>query len=157
MTIEPITVPDAVKQLLGIVARLHAAFRHKAFTLDGRLVGDLGEVFVEERYELVLLEGLQKHYDAKTPDGRHVQIKATMKENVTFPVDHTPDYYLAVKILRDGSLEEVFNGPGPIARELIQRRRATKTNLHSISISALKKQQSKVRDAEKIPLRVTST
>lgn len=41
---DPITIPEAVKQLLGIVQRLHAAFPHKAFTLDGRLVGDLGEV-----------------------------------------------------------------------------------------------------------------
>lgn len=155
MTIQPITVPEAVKQLLGIVGRLHETFPHKAFTLDGRLVGDLGEVLVEQMYELSLLEGLQKHYDAKTPDGKHVQIKATMKLNVTFPVDHTPDYYLAVKIHSDGGIEEIFNGPGPIARELIMGRRGTKTNLHSISISALKKQQIKVKESEKISKRAT--
>ncbi len=150
MTIEPISVPDAIKQLLGIVGRLHVAFPQKAFTLDGRLVGDLGEVLVEQMYELALLEGLQKHYDAKTPEGRHVQIKATMKANVTFPVDHTPDYYLAVKIHSDGSIEEIFNGPGIIARDLIKGRKDTKTNLHSISIGALQRQQSKVQDVDRI-------
>lgn len=155
MTTEPITVPEAVKQLLGIVGRLHEAFPHKAFTLDGRLVGDLGEVLVEQVYELKLLDGLQKHYDAKTPDGKHVQIKATMKANVTFPVDHTPDYYLAVKVHSNGCIEEIFNGPGLIARELVRGRKDTKTNLHSISISALQKQQGKVKDTDKIPRRAT--
>lgn len=150
---DPITIPDAVKQLLGIVQRLHRAFPHKAFTLDGRLVGDLGEVLVEQVYDLTLLEGLQKHYDAKTPDGKHVQIKATMKANVTFPVDHTPDYYLAVKIHPDGRLEEIFNGPGSIVRALIKGRKATKTNLHSISIGALGKVQGDVAATEKISLR----
>ncbi|MBQ0960587.1 hypothetical protein KAK06_16655 [Ideonella sp. 4Y11] len=150
---DPITIPEAVKQLLGIVQRLHRAFPHKAFTLDGRLVGDLGEVLVEQMYDLTLLEGLQKHYDAKTPDGKHVQIKATMKANVTFPVDHTPDYYLAVKIHPDGRLEEIFNGPGSIVREQIKGRKATKTNLHSISIGALRKVQGEVKATEKISLR----
>jgi hypothetical protein len=153
MTTDPITVPEAVKELLGIVGRLHATFKHKAFTLDGRLVGDLGEVLVEQTYELTLLDGLQKHYDAKTPDGKHVQIKATMKTNVTFPVDHTPDHYLAVKINADGCIDEVFNGPGAIARELVKDRKDTKTNLHSISIRALQKQQGKVKDSERIPRR----
>jgi hypothetical protein len=156
MTTDTISIPEAVKQLLDIVNRLHAAFPHKAFTLDGRLVGDLGEILVEQMYALKLLDGLQKHYDAKTADGKYVQIKATMKANVTFPVDHTPDYYLAVKIHADGSIEEIFNGPGPIARELIKDRKDTKTNLHSISISALKKQQSKVKDIDKISRRTTA-
>jgi hypothetical protein len=157
MTTNPITVPEAVKQLLGIVGRLHAAFQHKAFTLDGRLVGDLGEVLVEQVYQLTLLDGLQKHYDAKTPDGKHVQIKATMKANVTFPVDHTPDYYLAVKISPEGYIEEIFNGPGAIARELVKDRKDTKTNLHSISIRALQKQQGKVKSTDRIPKRAPQT
>lgn len=149
----PITVPEAVQQLLGIVQRLHQAFPHKAFTLDGRLVGDLGEVLVEQVYDLTLLEGLQKHYDAKTSDGRQVQIKATMKANVTFPVDHTPDHYLAVKIHPDGSIEEIFNGPGSMVRELIKGRKNTKTNLHSIAIGALQKLQGQVTESQKVLLR----
>lgn len=106
-------------------------------------------------YELTLLEGLQKHYDAKTSDGKHVQIKATMKANVTFPVDHTPDYYLAVKIHSDGRIEEIFNGPGPIVRELIKGRKDTKTNLHSLSISALQKLQVQVKVTDKIARRAS--
>ena len=74
-----ITIPIAVKQLLHIVNQLQNAYPKKKFTLDGRLVGALGEILVETEYELELHEGLHKYHDAKTPDGRQVQIKTTMQ------------------------------------------------------------------------------
>jgi hypothetical protein len=36
------------------------------------LVGDIGEVLVEDAYDLQLFEDLQKHYDAQCSDGRLV-------------------------------------------------------------------------------------
>ena len=98
------TIPEAVKQLLEIVRLLQEAYPAKRFTLDGRLVGDIGEVLAEESYDLQLSTGLQKHHDAVTADGRHVQIKATMQGGLTFPVDHVPDYYLGILIHVDGNL-----------------------------------------------------
>ena len=47
-----ITVPDAIKQLLQIVEQLQIAHPKKKFTLDGRLVGDLGETLVEGAYDV---------------------------------------------------------------------------------------------------------
>ncbi len=38
-----ITILDAVNQMLQIVKQLQSAYPKKRFTLDGRLVGDLGE------------------------------------------------------------------------------------------------------------------
>ncbi len=82
----------------------------RRFTLDGRLVGDLGEVLVEGEYDVELFEGLVKHHDAMTHDGRQPQIKATMQTGLTFPVDNVPDYYLGIKIHPDGTFTEIFNG-----------------------------------------------
>ncbi len=93
-----ITIPDAVNQMLQIVEQLRSAYPKKRFTLDGRLVGDLGEILVEDAYDVELHEDLQKHYDGIASDGRQVQIKATMQNSLTFPVDHVPDYYLGIKI-----------------------------------------------------------
>src|SRR3954463_2331576 len=109
-----ITIEQAVARLLAIVAELNAAYPHKKFTLDGRLVGDLGEILVAAAYDVDLLEGVQKWYDGKTSDGRRVQIKATMKESLTFPGSHVPDFYLGIRIRNDGTFEEIFNGPGNI-------------------------------------------
>ena len=125
----------------------------KKFTLDGRLVGDIGEVLVEDAYDLVLYEDVKKHHDAECSDGRLVQIKATMKKNLTFPADHVPNYYLGVQVKSDGSFTEVFNGPGAVAWDAVKNRSTPKTNLHSISVGALKKLQNKVRPEDRIPLR----
>ena len=148
-----ITIPHAVVQLLAIVKQLRTSFPGKSFTLDGRLVGDIGEILVEQAYALTLHEGLQHHHDAACWAGRNVQIKATMKDSVTFPCDHVPDHFLAVKIKPDGSFEEVFNGPGAVAHRAVANRKVTKTNLHSISLGALRKLQKAVEQQDQIPRR----
>jgi len=139
--------------MLGIVEKLCAAYPHKKFTLDGRLVGDIGEVLVEEAYDLKLYPDIKKHHDAASSDGRQVQIKATMKKSLTFPADHVPNYYLGVQVGSDGTFVEIFNGPGAIAWEAVKERGKPKTNLHSVPIGALIKLQCKVQPADRIPLR----
>ena len=148
-----ITIPEAIKQLRQVVKQLQDAYPKKKFTLDGRLVGDLGEVLAEVEYDIELYDGLQKHHDAKASDGRQVQIKATMKDSLTFPVDHVPDYYLGIKIEHDGTLTEIFNGPGSVASEAVKNRQPTKTNLHSVHINTLKRLNEEVHSRDKIPRR----
>ena len=148
-----ITIPEAIKQLRQVVKQLHDAYPEKKFTLDGRLVGDLGEVLAQVEYDIELLDGLQKHHDAKAPDGRLVQIKATMQDSLTFPADHVPDYYLGIKIEPDGTLTEIFNGTGLVASKAVKNRQPTKTNLHSVHINALKRCNEEVHSRDRIPRR----
>lgn len=154
-----ITIPEAVKELLDIVERLRETYKtqKKQFTLDGRLVGDIGEVLAESAYDIKLFEDLQKHHDATSADGRLVQIKATMKASLTFPVDHIPLYYIGIQVHTDGSFTEVFNGPGALAWEAVKSRKATKTNLHVVSVSALKKLNTTVAPNDRIPKRTPAT
>jgi hypothetical protein len=64
-----ITIQRALKQLLQVVGELQSTYPKKKFTLDGRLVGDLGEALVEDAYDVELFDRVVKHYDARTPDG----------------------------------------------------------------------------------------
>jgi len=152
-----VEIYEAVIKMLKIVESLQKAYPQKKFTLDGRLVGDMGEVLVEQDYDLELYKELKKHYDGETPDNRKVQIKTTMKNTLTFPVDHTPDHYLGIKIHMDGSYEEIFNGPGSIVRDAIKNRKVTKTNLHAIPINTLRKLNESVADEERIPKRIKTS
>ena len=45
-----IAIPEAIKQLCQVVKQLRDAYPGKKFTLDGRLVGDLGEVLAQFEY-----------------------------------------------------------------------------------------------------------
>ena len=129
----------AVKELLLIVQQLHERYPQKKFTLDGRLVGDIGEILVSLDYDIQLFDGLEKHHDGISSDGRKVQIKTAMKGALTFPCDHVPDYYLGIKVFDDGTYEEIYNGDGNSIAESLKNRKNSKTNLHSISIHSLKK------------------
>jgi hypothetical protein len=153
---QPITIPQAVEQLLAIVDRLRDAYKKqkKKFTLDGRLVGDIGEVLAEATYDITLFDNLHKHHDATCSDGRLVQIKATMKnESLTFPADHIPLYYIGIQIHSDGTFTEVFNGPGDIAWQAVKKRKPPKTNLHSVGISTLSRLNKTVKRKQRIPKR----
>ncbi len=146
-------IRKAIKDLLQIVEQLHTEFPKKRFTLDGRIVGDLGEILVEQEYELTLYDGLEAHHDGETPNGRKVQIKATMKKALTFPIDHIPEYYLGIKIHPDGSITEIFNGPGDVAAEAVKNRVPTKNGLHMITLSALQRLNEAVNDNDRIAKR----
>ena len=145
------TICKAVGALLSIVKELQEKYPHRKFTLDGRLVGDLGEVIVEQNYAVKLYRSSQKHHDGETPDGKKIQIKTTMKDALTFPCDHIPDYYLGIKILPNGDYKEIFNGPGEVIHSAISRRKPTRTNLYPIELRTLKRLNEAVQKKQRIP------
>jgi len=66
----------AIKESLALVfqgiARLQAQFPTRRFTIDGRLVGDIGEVIAELEYDVRLDEVSRPGHDAQSSDGRQV-------------------------------------------------------------------------------------
>ena len=127
----------------------------KSFTLDGRLVGDLGEMLAECNYQINVFPGCRPRHDGETTDGtgRLVQIKVAMKNSLTFPADHIPDYYLGLLLTPDGSFKEIFNGPGAVAAQAIAARQLPKTNLHSVGLQALRTLDATAREDQRVPRR----
>ncbi|MCB4791339.1 MAG: hypothetical protein LHV68_05570 [Elusimicrobia bacterium] len=123
----------------------------RQFTIDGRLVGDIGEVIVAIEYKVVLDKTSQPCYDATSLDGRRVQIKATFQNQLTFKI--VPDYYIGLKLNENGTYEEVYNGPGKYIRERYSKRKGIGVNLLRFPVSELKKLQTNVNKDEKIPRR----
>lgn len=150
-------VSEIIRNLLAETKRLQDLFKHanKKFTLDGRLVGDIGEVLSELKYDIKLYTDLREGYDAETPDGKKVQIKATMQNSLCFPCETSkiPDYYLGIKINPDASITEIFNGKGETIAKGINRK-PTSNGLHSININSLLKLNGLVEKTDKIPLRI---
>ena len=144
-------IKSAITELLGIVKRLKNKYPYKEFTLDGRLVGDIGEVLAEQIYDIKLYEKINPRYDGISSTGRKVQIKATMKNALTFPADHVPEYYVGIRILENGEIEEIYNGPGSIIwNNILKERKKPKTNLHNIGIKRLKKLSTIINSGDRI-------
>lgn len=133
------------------IERLRTAFPHRRFTVDGRLVGDVGEIIAELDYDIILHEVSQPDHDGNTTEGRNVQVKATFRDSLTFKT--TPDYYLGFKLYPDGHYEEIYNGPGPLIKERFAHRSGIGKTLLSFPISDLRELSEQVQPNERIPKR----
>lgn len=73
---------------------------NRHFTMDGHLLGSVGEVFASFYYGIELYEASHKIHDG-IKDGKEVQIKITQKDSVE--VKGIPEFLLVLKIvyLRD--------------------------------------------------------
>jgi hypothetical protein len=149
-----------IQQLLAITKQLRDNPKHQVrkFSLDGKLVGDIGEVLAAEKYGLELLsENAYKHDAKEIATGRMVQIKASFKNNSYFPFgeDKVPDYFLAINILENGELEELFNGPGKYIFEhyIIKRNlKHYKETYFTLSKGVLKELNMQVQEEDKIKI-----
>lgn len=142
---------DEIKTLHESVKRLNSLFPKKKFTLDGRLVGDLGEMVAEIIYDIEVYDKIVHYYDAECNDGRRIQIKTTFKQHLTF--NHNPDYFLGLKFFPNGDFEEVYNGPSNNIYEYYKHRKGIGTNLLSFPVSILKNLSESIPKEERIPKR----
>lgn len=110
-----------IKQLLTITKSLEKTYEStgRTFSLDGKLVGDIGEVLASEKYGLKLLPSNENTHDAiQESTGKYIQIKSSFKNNFYFPKNKPiPEYFLCVNINEAGELEEIYNGTGKKVKE----------------------------------------
>ena len=117
-------LPPEIREL--IAARNQLRKRYLAFglqfTLDGKLVGDIGEAIASEMFGIQLAEGNATGIDGYAPDGRTVQVKATGtgRGPVFRHVDRCADHLLFFSLdFETLTGEVVFNGPEEIALRLM--------------------------------------
>lgn len=114
------TLPPVVAELVSARNRLREHYKaaNLKFTLDGNLVGDIGEAIAAELFGLKLVPANGTGIDGHAADGRSVQVKATGtgRGPVFRHVDTRADHLLFFDIDFDNLQGEVvFNGPEHIA------------------------------------------
>lgn len=125
----------------------------RRFTLDGRLLGDIGEIIAWQNFDLILDEKSQDTHDATFGDGLRVNIKVTLKDKIH--IRKIPDYCLALKLHPDASYEVIYNGPGNLILQRWQHLKGigvTQIGFENTHLSALDKS---VPAGERVPLRTT--
>lgn len=121
-------------------------FPGRKFTPDGHLVGSLGEVLAAHRYGLTLLDASAPVHDATAPDGRQVQVKITQGKTVGIRAE--PDHLIVLSLHKDGTISEVFNGPGKAAWDAAGKMQ--KNGQRPIGLGKLRRLQEQVKDEERV-------
>ncbi|WP_447957651.1 DUF6998 domain-containing protein [Vreelandella sp. EE7] len=137
-----------VKQLYATVEELQAMFPGRHFTPDGHMVGSLGECLVADAYNLQLRAASNKGHDAVTETGLEVEIKATQSNSVGFRSQ--PKHAIIIKILRDGTFEEIYNGPGALVWVQFQGKRLPSNGQFQVSLNKLRQLDQFVAPADRV-------
>ena len=90
---------------------------NRHFTLDGHLVGSIGEVVASYHYNIGLSKASQKTYDGlyineKNGTKIEVQIKITQQDSIV--LHEVPEHLIALYLRKDGTVYEIYNGSGDI-------------------------------------------
>ena len=125
---------EKIRALYAIVNDLETAYPGRRFTLDGHMIGSIGEVIATEAFDLNLLPNSTPEHDATACDGRLVQIKATQRDRIALSA--CPEHLLVLRIDGNGSWYVVYNGPGKPAWE--RAGKIQKNGQRPISLDALK-------------------
>lgn len=104
-----ILIKEKIQTMVGIVSELEAAFPGRSFSLDGHLIGSIGEVMAAYYYGVQLYKASTEKHDGVV-NGREVQIKITQQDNIT--ISEEPDYLLVLYLTKKGDVYEVYNGRG---------------------------------------------
>ena len=144
-------ITEALELIFQGIDRLKEAFPNRVFTIDGRLVGDIGEVIAALEYDMEVHEVSQAKHDGVTPDGRLVQVKATFKDSLTFKT--IPELYLGFKLHPNGEFEEIYNGPGQLIYDRYSHRKGIGSSLLSFPLTELRKLSATVPADQRIARR----
>lgn len=140
------SVNSLIQELYRITSELEDLYPGRHFTPDGHMVGSIGEVLASETYGIKLFKASAPVHDGTAPDGRLVQIKATQVNSIG--ISDCPDYLIVLKLFRDGSFEEVYNGPGAPAWGSAGK--VQKTSQRSVSLSKLRALNELVAESERV-------
>lgn len=138
-----------VKQLYATVHELEAMFPGRHFTPDGHMVGSLGECLVADAYGLELKTASNKGYDALSHSGLEIEIKATQANSVAFRSQ--PQHTIVIRILPDGSFEEVYNGPGALVWSQFDGKQLPSNGQFQISLTKLRELNQSVAQQDRLP------
>lgn len=120
-------LPDAVMELCKAQAAVRSRYAATglSFTLDGKLVGDIGEALAIEAFGLTLCAKRRGGVDATAPDRRTVQVKATgdLKAGPAFTAgEEVADHLLFLQIDFSAGIASVaYNGPEAPVRAMLKQ------------------------------------
>lgn len=158
MRLLELRVPPEVRAIRESIALLRRRFPQRPFTMDGRLVGDLGEVVAAEAFGLHLQPWNTPGHDALVADGCSVEVKATAspgpRTRIGFSKNSTPTTWLVVMSFppeRPDVAVVEYAGPGAPVWAVLSAPREDHHQV-SVSLSRIRSIAANLRPEERLQL-----
>ena len=139
--------PVLIRSVYAAVDELERMFPGRHFTPDGHMVGSIGEALAAFYYGLELFAASAEAHDG-TVGNRLVQVKATQTRTIS--ISSEPEFLLVLKIARDGSFNEIYNGPGSPVWALVSHKPRPKNGQYQVSLSMLTRLMGSVPETMRI-------
>lgn len=144
-----------IEQLYEITDELENLSNRRPFTPDGHMVGSIGECLVADAYDgLELMPPSNEGYDALWKSDLKVEIKTTQGDRVAFR--GPPPKTIVIQLNRDGSFDEIYNGPGELIWQILAGRPRPSNGQYQITLNRLRKLNQQVPPDQRIPRRTTT-
>lgn len=144
-------LPILVAEMYRVVNELEHMFPGRHFTPDGHLIGSLGECLAAYHYDLTLLSASSEGRDAEKA-GKSIEIKATQGARIA--LRSNPEHLLVLKLDRIGGFNEIFNGPGHLAWEIVKDKPRPSNGQYQISLAKLAMIMESVPRSYRIPMTI---
>jgi len=137
-----------LKRLYKARNELRTLFPKFPFTLDGNLIGDIGEAIAIQDFGLEKLSRGTKGHDFKTKDGILVQVKATqaVKGGVGLGlIMQSFEHLIVIQLTEDGEYGILYDGRGHLIDSVRTHRKTP-----SLTVNQLRKLNAKVADNDRL-------
>lgn len=142
--------PSLLRSIYDSVDALEAMFPGRHFTPDGHMVGSLGEALAAYHYGIQLSRASSQCHDGVC-ESRQVQVKATQGNRIA--ISSEPEHLLVLRLNRDGSFVEEYNGPGALVWSLVAHKPRPKNGQYQLSLAALRQLMKSVGPHERLQRR----
>lgn len=139
--------PELLRAIYNAVDELEAMFPGRHFTPDGHMVGSLGEALAAHHYGIKLSTASSKCHDGSC-NGRMVQVKATQGDRIALSSE--PEHLLVLRLNRDGTFAEHYNGPGGLVWKLVSHKDRPKNGQYQVALSTLRRLMAEVPKASRL-------
>lgn len=133
--------PQLLRAIYDAVDALEDMFPGRHFTPDGHMVGSLGEALAAHYYGISLSSASTECHDGSC-SGRMVQVKATQGDRIA--VSSEPEHMLVLRLNRDGTFTEHYNGPGNLVWALVAHKQRPRNGQYQVQLSTLRRLMAQV-------------
>jgi hypothetical protein len=148
--VEKYTFQKLLRSIYDAVDALEAMFPGRHFTPDGHMVGSLGEALAAHHYGIKLSPASSQCHDGVC-ESRQVQVKVTQGNRIALSGE--PEHLLVLRLNRDGSFVEEYNGPGALPWKLVAHKPRPKNGQYQLSLVTLRKLMKNVDSHERLQRR----